>query len=97
MNEPVPKTLIKQPVGGTVFLIHSATGNVYSYDPEGLVEPEYVGVLEEIPEEQKQDISKTNGCLAKARVQYREDIREVMNQLETKYNLKKMKTRIPVE
>jgi hypothetical protein len=85
MNAVLPSILIKQPVGGTVYLIHSDTGNVYSYDPDNRVKPEYIGVLEEIPEENKHDISKTNGCLAKARVRYRDDIREVMDRLEIAY------------
>lgn len=81
----VPATLIKQPVGGNVFLIDSPTGNVYSYDPDNIVKPRHIGVLEDIPEENKQDISKTNGCLAKARVRYLPAVREIMADLEAEY------------
>lgn len=69
------KTLIRASVQGIVYLIDSAQGHVYSYNPE---KPVYLGDLERIPEEDKQSISKTNGCMATARVRYRADIREVM-------------------
>jgi hypothetical protein len=69
------KTLIRASVQGVVYLVESATGRVYSYNPEN---PVYLGDLEKIPEEDKNMISKTNGCLAAARVKYRSDIREVM-------------------
>ena len=69
------KTLIRASVQGIVYLVDSTTGSVYTYNPEA---PVYVGTLEKIPEEDKHMISKTNGCLAAARVQYRSDIREVM-------------------
>lgn len=67
--------LIRASVQGIVYLIESPTGKVYSYNPE---RPVYVGNLEKIPEEDKHEISKTNGCLAAARVKFRPDIREVM-------------------
>ncbi len=69
------KTLIRASVQGIVYLIESTTGRVYSYNLEN---PIYVGNLEKIPEEDKNMISKTNGCLAAARVKYRSDIREIM-------------------
>lgn len=69
------KTLIRASVQGIVYLVDSVSGRVYTYNPEN---PVYVGTLEKIPEEDKHMISKTNGCLATARVQYRSDIREVM-------------------
>ncbi len=72
---PPTTTLVRASVQGIVFLIESASGKVYTYNLE---KPTYVGVLEKIPEEDKHLISKTNGCLANARVKYREDIREVM-------------------
>jgi hypothetical protein len=67
--------LVRASVQGIVFLVESATGRVFTYNPE---RPVYVGDLERIPEEDKHMISKTNGCLATARVRYRADIREVM-------------------
>lgn len=76
--ETLPKTLIKASVQGIVYLIDSPSGKVYTYDPE---KPTYIGDLEKIPDEDKHMISKTNGCLANARVKYRSDIREVMNAL----------------
>lgn len=78
MDAPIPRTLIKASVQGIVYLIESSTGNVYTYNPS---HPTFVGVLEKIPEEDKHLISKTNGCLANARVKYREDIRQVMKKL----------------
>jgi hypothetical protein len=69
------QTLIRASVQGIVYLIHSASGTVYTYNPE---RPMYVGDLEKIPEEEKNSISKTNGCLATAKVRFRPDIREVM-------------------
>jgi hypothetical protein len=74
----LPDTLIRASVQGIVYLIESASGKVFTYNPEN---PTYVGQLEKIPEEDKHLISKTNGCLANARVKYRTDIREVMAQL----------------
>ncbi len=70
-----PTTLIRASVQGIVYLIDSPTGNVYTYNLEN---PTFVGVLEKIPEEDKHLISKTNGCLATARVKYRPDIKAVM-------------------
>ena len=74
-DAPTASTLIRASVQGIVFLIESASGKVYTYNVE---KPTYVGLLEKIPEEDKHLISKTNGCLANARVRYRTDIREVM-------------------
>lgn len=68
-------TLIRASVQGIIFLVDSAKGKVYTYNPE---RPVYVGMLEKIPEDEKHTISKTNGCLATARIRYREDIREIM-------------------
>jgi hypothetical protein len=78
--ESIPTTLIKASVQGIVYLIDSPTGRVYTYNPEN---PTYVGDLEKIPEEDKHMISKTNGCLANARIKYRSDIRKVMAHLRT--------------
>jgi hypothetical protein len=78
MSSSVPTTLIRASVQGIVFLIDSPTGRVYTYNPTN---PTYVGDLEKIPEEDKHMISKTNGCLASARVKYRPDIKAVMTEL----------------
>lgn len=75
-----PSTLIRASVQGIVYLIDSPTGRVYTYN---LTTPTYVGNLEKIPEEDKHMISKTNGCLANARVKFRSDIKEVMTNLRT--------------
>ena len=73
---PIPMTLIRAPVQGTVYLVdNTSEGRVYSYD---LTNPTFLGILEKIPEEDTHLISKTNGCLANARVKYRSDIKEVM-------------------
>jgi hypothetical protein len=76
--EPVPETLIRASVQGIVYLIDSPTGRVYTYNQSN---PTYIGDLEKIPDEEKHLISKTNGCLANARVKYRTDIRDVMAHL----------------
>jgi hypothetical protein len=75
MDTSVPEKLIRASVQGIVFLVDSPTGRVFTYN---LDNPTYVGTLEKIPDEDKHLISKTNGCLANARVKYRSDIREVM-------------------
>ncbi len=75
MDTSVPEKLIRASVQGIVYLVDSPTGRVFTYNLEA---PTYVGVLEKIPEEDKHMISKTNGCLANARVKYRPDIREIM-------------------
>ncbi len=77
-TEDVPDTLIRASVQGIVYLIDSPTGRVYTYNPE---KPTYIGMLEKIPDEEKHLISKTNGCLANARVKYRDDIKDVMSAL----------------
>ena len=79
----IPTTLIRASVQGIVYLIDSPTGKVYTYNPEN---PTYIGMLEKIPEEEKHLISKTNGCLANARVKYRDDIRSVMDGLRAATN-----------
>jgi hypothetical protein len=74
----IPTTLIRQSVQGIVYLIDSPTGRVYTYN---LSKPTYIGDLEKIPDEDKHMISKTNGCLANARIKYRSDIYDVMRAL----------------
>ena len=89
-----PDTLIRASVQGVVYLIHSQTGAVYTYNVDSLSAsgkglsqltfgqlggtPTYIGQLERIPEEDKHLMSKQNGCLHYAKVKYREDIKEVM-------------------
>ena len=78
--EATPETLIRASVQGIVYLIHSQTGQVYTYNVES---PTYIGQLERIPEEEKHLMSKQNGCLHYARVKYRDDIKDVMTELRT--------------
>jgi hypothetical protein len=78
-------TLIRASVQGIVYLIESSTGKAYTYN---LKNPTFVGMLEAIPDSDKHMISKTNGCLANARIKYREDIREVMAGLRLKPEVK---------
>lgn len=78
--ESVPTTLIRASVQGIVYLIESASGRVFTYNLE---KPTFVGILEKIPDVDKHLISKTNGCLANARIKYREDIYTVMQSLRT--------------
>jgi hypothetical protein len=75
------RTLIRASVQGIVYFVESSSGKVYTYNEKN---PTYVGQLEKIPEEDKNMISKTNGCLAAARVKFRPDIREVMVALRKK-------------
>jgi hypothetical protein len=84
MSAVPTKTLIRASVQGIVYLIDSVQGHAYTYNPEN---PTFVGWLEKIPEEDKNSISKTNGCMATARVRYRDDIRDVMTALRTKVEL----------
>ena len=70
-----PSTLIRASVQGIVYLIESSSGKVYTYNIEN---PTFIGMLEKIPEEDKHMISKTNGCLASARVKYVDNIRDLM-------------------
>ena len=79
MDITVPETLIRASVQGIVYLIDSPTGRVFTYNQKK--KPTYIGNLEKIPEEDKHTISKTNGCLANARVKYRPDIKTVMARL----------------
>ena len=80
MESSVPEKLIRASVQGIVYLVDSPTGRVFTYNLEA---PTYIGDLEKIPDVDKHMISKTNGCLANARVKYRPDIREVMTALRT--------------
>lgn len=73
-----PETLIRASVQGIVYLIHSQTGQVYTYNVDS---PTYIGQLERIPEEEKHLMSKQNGCLHYARVKYIDNIKEVMAEL----------------
>jgi hypothetical protein len=78
MDPVLPSTLIRASVQGIVYLIESSSGKVYTYNPE---KPTYIGTLEKIPDEDKHLISKTNGCLANARVKYVDNIKELMASL----------------
>jgi len=70
-----PTTLIKASVQGTVYLLDSPSGKVYTYNSD---RPTYIGDLEKIPDEEKHLISKTNGCLANARVKYLPNVKDIM-------------------
>ena len=74
----IPATLIKASVQGTVYLLDSPTGRVYTFNAE---KPTYIGDLEKIPDEEKHLISKTNGCLANARVKYLPNVKDIMASL----------------
>ena len=79
LGAPLPEwTLIRASVQGIVYLIHSQTGQVYTYNVDS---PTYIGQLERIPEEEKHLMSKQNGCLHYARVKYIDNIKEVMVEL----------------
>lgn len=78
MSDIIPPTLIKASVQGTVYLLDSGLGRVYTFNSE---KPTYIGDLEKIPEEDKHLISKTNGCLAHARVKFKPNVKEIMASL----------------
>ena len=78
METPIPSSLIRASVQGIVYLIESSSGRVYTYNPE---KPTFIGTLEKIPDVDKHLISKTNGCLANARVKYVENVRDIMASL----------------
>ncbi|NBR14742.1 MAG: hypothetical protein EBU01_09185 [Crocinitomicaceae bacterium] len=78
MTDSIPATLIKASVQGTVYLLDSGLGRVYTFNPE---KPTYIGDLEKIPDEEKHLISKTNGCLAHARVKFKSNVKEIMASL----------------
>ena len=80
----IPTTLIRASVQGTVYLIDSPTGRVYTYNQEN---PTWIGTLEKIADKDKHLISKTNGCLANAIVRYRPDVKEVMARLRTELTM----------
>lgn len=77
------QTLIRASVQGIVYLIDSVRGLAYTYNPE---RPVFVGHLERIPDEDKNSISKTNGCMATARIRYREDIHAIMAEARDNHN-----------
>ena len=82
LKEPKTKepsiVLIKQSVQGNVFYIESATGRVFTFHP---TKPTHIGALVWLKDDEKHLISKTNGCLSQARVEYRTDVKEVMERL----------------
>jgi len=76
--DSIPDTLIRASVQGIVYLIESSSGRVFTYN---IANPTFIGMLEKIPDDEKHLISKTNGCLANARVKYVDNIRHVMETL----------------
>jgi len=65
--------LVRASVQGTVYLIEPVKGHVYTYNPSA---PLFVGVLEECNDKQMR--SKSDGCLAGARVKFRSDLKEAL-------------------
>jgi hypothetical protein len=75
-------TLVRQPVQQNVYYIESATGRVFTYQPTN---PTYIGNLVLLDSSEKHLISKTNGCLSHARVQYLPNIKEIMARLRAEH------------
>jgi len=73
-----PVALIKQLVQGNVFYIESATGRVFTFHP---TTPTHIGALALLGDNEKHLISKMNGCLSHARVEYLPDVKEIMVRL----------------
>ena len=65
--------LVRASVQGTVYLIDPAKGHVYTYN---LKAPLFIGMLER--SEDKQMMSKSDGCLAGYRVKFRSDLKEAL-------------------
>ena len=65
--------LVRASVQGTVYLIEPAKGDVYTYNPKA---PLFIGILER--SDDKQMMSKSDGCLAGCRVKFRTDLKEAL-------------------
>jgi len=77
-----PLTLIKQLVQGNVFYIESTTGRVFTFHP---TTPTHIGALVLLKDDEKHLISKMNGCLSHARVEYLPEVKEIMARLRAEH------------
>jgi len=80
MSSTTNVTLIKQLVQGNVFYIESTTGRVFTFHPTS---PTHIGNLVLLGDEERHLISKMNGCLSHARVEYLPNVKEIMARLRT--------------
>lgn len=72
---PETRQLVRASVQGTVYLIDPIRGEVYSYNPEA---PLFYGMLTRCDEKDKHMISKSDGCLAGCRVEFRSDLKDAI-------------------
>ena len=68
--------LIRGSVQGIVYLVNPVNGKVYTFNP---AKPTYVGMLEKCTD--KHMISKSDGALSGYKVNFRADIKELMEKL----------------
>lgn len=69
------KQFVRASINGIVYLINSASGKVYTYNPEA---PVHIGDLERI---QGQELVTSEGTLSGAKLNLRPDWEKVMNRL----------------
>jgi len=69
------KQFVRASINGIVYLINSASGKVYTYNPEA---PVHIGDLERI---QGQELVTSEGTLSGAKLNLRPDWEQVMNRL----------------
>lgn len=74
MSETVK--LIRGSIQGIVYLVNPTNGKVYTFNPS---KPTYVGTIEVCTD--KHMISKSDGALSGYKVNFRDDIRDVMERL----------------
>ena len=71
-------TLIRGSIQGIVYFVNPSSGRVYTFNPE---KPKYVGTIEKCTN--KHLISKSDGALSGYQVKFREDIKDIMKDLES--------------
>ena len=65
------RLLVRAPVQRRVYLIDPIKGHVYNNNPDA---PLFLGILERCDD--KQNMSKSDGCLVGCRVRFRPDLKE---------------------
>lgn len=71
------KQFVRASINGIVYLINSASGKVYTYNPDS---PVYIGDLERI---QGQELVTSEGTLSGAKLNLRPDWEQVMARLQS--------------
>ena len=73
------KQFVRASINGIVYLINSASGKVYTYNPDS---PVYIGDLERI---QGQELVTSEGTLSGAKLNLRPDWEQVMARLPSRH------------